>query len=444
MTLDAKGQRFLVLGAGATGTAVAEFLARAGGKVCIVDRSPARLSAAELPEGVQRRPEDSGVDVGSMDVVVPSPGVARDHPLLRQAQAGAIPVLSEIELAYRVLECPIVAITGTNGKSTTTVLIGEMFRHAGVAAFVGGNLGTPLIDACRSASPFAVAVVEVSSFQLEWVSTFRPRISVLLNLTPDHLDRYADMADYGRAKANLIRMQEASDDAVLNRDDPWVWEQRHATRAAVISFGREEVEFGSYLDGDDAVVCAPNARPRRYDLKASPLQGVHNRENLMAAATVATVWGLPSEAIEAAIRATQPLPHRLERVRVVAGVAYYDDSKGTNVGAVAKSLESFPGGVVLLVGGYDKGADFREIEDLLRDRVTRVVAFGAAAATIAEQIEDVVPTEIVGGLEDAVRTAARVAPPGGAVVLSPGCASFDEFTDYGDRGRRFRAWVEAL
>lgn len=444
MTFEARGQRHLVVGAGATGTAVARFLADAGGSVRLVDRDAAALDRAELPPDVERRVDTGADDVAGFDVVVPSPGVPRDHPLLRAAQARAVPVLGEIELAARVLRCPIVAITGTNGKSTTTVLVGEMFRHAGVAAFVGGNLGTPLIEACRRGSDFAVAVAEVSSFQLEWVATFRPRIAVLLNLTPDHLDRYADMEDYGRAKANLLRMQEPSDFAVLNRDDRWVWEQRAATRATVISFGRDEVEFGSYLDGDELVVRGPAARPQRYDLAAAPLQGAHNRENILAAATAATVWGLPPAAIAAAIRETRPLPHRLACVREVAGVAFYDDSKGTNVGAVAKSLESFPGGVILLAGGYDKGADFRTIAPLLQARVRRVVAFGAAAATIAAQLDGVVPVTVAGGLEAAVGVAAAAAEPGDVVVLSPGCASFDEFSDYRDRGRRFREWVEAL
>jgi UDP-N-acetylmuramoylalanine--D-glutamate ligase len=444
MTFDAKGQRHLVIGAGATGAAVARFLAGEGGKVCVADRAEAALEKADLPPGVERRADDGRIDLASFDVVVPSPGVPRDHPLLRGAQQRAIPILGEIELAFRNLRCPVVAITGTNGKSTTTVVLGEMFRHAGIDAFVGGNLGTPLIDACLPGAAPAVAVAEVSSFQLEWVATFRPRIAVLLNLTPDHLDRYADMEDYGKAKANLLRMQEPGDFAVLNRDDVWVWEQRQATRATVISFGREPVEFGSFLDGDEMVVRGPDARPQRYDLRAAPLQGAHNRENLLAAATAATVWGLPAAAIAAAIRETRSLPHRLECVRVVAGVAYYDDSKGTNVGAVAKSLASFPGGVILLAGGYDKGADFGSIAALLRERVSRVIAFGAAAATIASQVGPLVPTTVAGGLADAVREAAAVARAGEVVVLSPGCASFDEFSDYRDRGRRFRQWVEAL
>jgi len=436
--------RHLVLGAGATGCAVARFLTARGGTVCVIDRSAAALTAAKLPDGVACRVETEPIALESFDVVVPSPGVPRSHPLLRGAQALGIPILSEIELAFRALTCPVVAITGTNGKSTTTVLLGEMFRNAGIAAFVGGNLGTPLVEACLSATSYAVAVVEVSSFQLEWVSAFRPRIAVVLNLTPDHLDRYADMADYGEAKANLLRMQEPTDCAVLNRDDTWVWEQRQRTRASVISFGREPVEFGSFIDGDEMVIRGPHARPQHYSLTDVLLQGAHNRENLLAAATAATLWGLPRAAIEAAIRNVRALPHRLEHVRDVGGVGYFDDSKGTNVGAVAKSVESFPGGVVLLAGGYDKGADFRQIAALLRTRVGHLIAFGAAGPTIAAQVTGVVPVTVVSGLAAAVATAAQTARAGDRVLLSPGCASFDEFTDYRERGSRFRALVEAL
>ncbi len=443
MSFDAKGQRYLVVGAGATGAAVARFLVGAGGTVVVVDRDTAALDTANLPRGVDRAHERD-VEPSSFAGIIPSPGVARTHPILQRARQASVPVLAEIELAFRAVRCPVIAITGTNGKSTTTVLLGNMFREAGIATFVGGNLGTPMIEAVAANPEPAVAVVEVSSFQLEWVSTFRPHVAVFLNLTPDHLDRYSDMEEYGRAKANLFPMQQAEDFAVLNRDDAWVWEMRHRTRAKVLSFGREEVEFGSYADGDEIVVRGARSRPHRFDVSVSPLQGAHNRENLLAATTVATVWGLPDEAIAAAIRATRGLPHRLEPVRTVDGVAYFDDSKGTNVGAVAKSLASFPEGVILLAGGYDKGSDFSEIEDLVRQRVRHVITFGVAGPGIATQLRSVVPTSIVAGLEAGVKLAAELAHPGDTVLLSPGCASFDEFANYADRGRRFRQWVEAL
>jgi len=444
MSLDSIERSYLVLGAGVSGRAVARFLCESGASVSLYDRSAQAWQSAELPVEVRTLDDLDRIDPASFDVVVPSPGIARSHPLLVAAQQAGVPILSEIELAYRALSCPIVAITGTNGKSTTTVLLGEMFRCAGSEVFVGGNLGTPLIEACRAGHSYQVAVVEVSSFQLEWVSTFRPRLAVLLNLTPDHLDRYDDIDAYGEAKAHLLRMQEPQDFAVLNRDDPWVWQQRLRTRAMTISFGRAPVEFGSYLDGDDMVVWGSTAGPTRYNLGSTALQGAHNRENLLAAATAATVWGLPPAAISAAIAAARALPHRLQLVAEVAGVRYFDDSKGTNVGAMAKSIESFAGNIILLAGGYDKGGNFAELGDRLSERVKLVVAFGAAGPTIESQVSDIVRTVRVQGLADAVMLAAHEAVSGDVVLLSPGCASFDEFTDYRERGERFQQWVQTL
>jgi UDP-N-acetylmuramoylalanine--D-glutamate ligase len=363
---------------------------------------------------------------------------------VRRALAQCIPILSEIELAARFLTCPILAVSGTNGKSTTTVLLGAMLQEAGLRVFVGGNLGTPLIDACAAESEYQAAVVEVSSFQLEWVYSFRPRVAVLLNLTPDHLDRYDSMDEYGRVKAALLAVQQPDDIAVLNRDDPWVWEQRRNTRAAVISFGRDPVEFGSFVDGEVLIYWGPEATPRRFPLAGVPLQGAHNRENMMAAATAAAIWGVSSIAIQRALEQTAGLPHRLELVCERAGVRFYDDSKGTNVGAMEKSVASFERGVILLAGGYDKGGDFSVLEPLLRSRVKHLVLFGAAGPKIRSQVCAPVPHSLVPDLAAAVREAAVHAGAGDTVLLSPGCASFDEFTDYAARGRRFRELVEAL
>ena len=445
MTVNVADQRFLVIGAGKTGQSVSRFVAARGGSVRLVERSPAVLAEAPLPAAVETRVADDGADLlRAIDVVVPSPGVPRSHGLLQRAVARGIPVISEIELAARALSCPIVAVTGTNGKSTTTVLLGEMLRGAGLRVFVGGNLGTPLIDACTEGSALQVAVVEVSSFQLEWVDSFRPRIAVFLNLTPDHLDRYAGVDEYARAKAALFAAQQPSDVAVLNRDDPWVWEQRRSTRAAVISFGAEPVEFGSFIDGDALIYWGPEPAPRRFPLAKTQLHGAHNRENMMAATTAAAIWGVGNEAIRRALECTPSLPHRLELVQEHAGVRFYDDSKGTNVGALEKSVRSFAGGVILLAGGYDKGGDFTGLAPLLTARATHVVCFGAAGPKIHAQLGGVVPTSLVADLAAAVQTAAGLAHPGDTVLLSPGCASFDEFTDYAARGRRFRELVAAL
>jgi len=445
MTLRVADRRFLVIGAGTTGQSVARFVVRHGGRVRLVERSAAVLATVAIPDGIEVRDTDDSADLlQGVDVVIPSPGVPRSHVLLRCALAQCIPILSEIEVAGRVLSCPLLAVTGTNGKSTTTTLLGAMLRAAGVRVFVGGNLGTPLIDACASETEYEAAVVEVSSFQLEWVYSFRPRIAVLLNLTPDHLDRYANVAEYGRAKAALLAVQRPEDIAVLNRDDPWVWEQRRATRAAVVSFGRDPVEFGTFVDGDTLIYWGPAAAPRRFPLTTVSLPGAHNRENIMAATTAAALWGASDEAISRALSTTAPLPHRLEFVREHAGVRFFDDSKGTNVGAMEKSIASFGQGVILLAGGYDKGGDFGVLVPLLRARVKHLVLFGAAAPTIRRQVGDGIPSSLVADLNAAVHEAAARARSGDTVLLSPGCASFDEFTDYAARGRRFRELVEAL
>lgn len=444
--MDLTDRRALVIGAGRTGQSVARFLVGRGAVVRLSERRAALLEQARLDPTVERVLDDGTTAVlRDVDLVVPSPGVPRTHPLLQHALARGVNVLSETELAYRFLPCPLLAITGTNGKSTTTTLLGAMLATGGEPVFVGGNLGTPLIDAVQADTPpYVAAVAEISSFQLEWVQTFRPFIGVLLNLTPDHLDRYADLADYGAAKAALLARQRSDDVAVLNRDDAWVWDQRLRTRATTISFGREPVEFGAFIDGDALVYWGPDPQPRRFPLANVRLQGAHNHENMLAAVTAASIWGVPADRIQQVLDETEGLPHRLEFVREYRGARYYDDSKGTNVGAVIKSLEGFTHGVILLVGGYDKGGDFSMLRPLLQSRVKQTICFGAARETIAAQVEGAGSLAVVAGLSDAVQTAAAAAAPGDTVLLSPGCASFDEFTDYAARGRRFRALVEAL
>ncbi|MFQ5667238.1 MAG: UDP-N-acetylmuramoyl-L-alanine--D-glutamate ligase [Candidatus Binatia bacterium] len=445
MTIRIADQRFLVVGAGKTGQSVAAFLVGRGGQVRLVERCAANVACAQLPAGIDVRIGDTARDLlRDIAAVIPSPGVPRSHVLLRRAVSRGIPVLSEIELGARFLHCPLLAVTGTNGKSTTTALLGAMLKEAGMHVFVGGNLGTPLIEACGVEPAFQAAVVEVSSFQLEWVYTFRPRVAVLLNLTADHLDRYAGMAEYGRAKAAMLAGQRPGDFAVLNRDDPWVWEQRRNIRAGAISFGREPVEFGSFVDGDTLIYWGPEPTARRFSLDGVSLQGAHNRENIMAATTAAAIWGVPTQAIQRALESARGLPHRLEFVRERAGVRFFDDSKGTNVGAVEKSVTSFTQGVILLAGGFDKRGDFAHLLPLLRTHVKYVVLFGAAGPRIQSQLDHVVPHSLVPDLAAAVREAAEQACAGDTVLLSPGCASFDEFSDYAARGRRFRELVEAL
>jgi UDP-N-acetylmuramoylalanine--D-glutamate ligase len=438
------GLRALVIGAARTGRAAGRVLAAHGARVRVLERDRAATRDPQWPAAVELCVGDDTADsLDGVDLVVPSPGVAHDHPVLARAVARGVPVWSEIELAARLLSCPILAITGTNGKSTTTVLLGNMLTAAGQHVFVGGNLGTPLSDAVTSGDRWDAAVAEVSSFQLEWVPTFRPAVAVLLNLTPDHQDRYPRPADYGRAKANLLAHQEDTDIAVLNRDDAWVWQQRRHTRATVLSFGRDPVEFGTFIDGDDAVVWAAG-HPQRYAFSDSPLRGAHNRENLLAAITAASAWNVAPDAIRTGMRQTAGLPHRLALVRERDGVRWFDDSKATNVGAVEKSIDSFSGAMVLLLGGYDKGGNFAALRPRITAHGATVICFGGAGASIAAQLGAAIGAEVVPDLGAAVARAALLARPGQAVVLAPGCASFDEFRDYHERGERFRALVEAL
>lgn len=442
MTQELGVRRAVVVGAGRAGRSVARVLAEAGSSVRVFERRGDAMRDPAWPEAVELCAGDGGVgeSLDGVDIVVPSPGVAREHPLLARAVARGIPVWSEIELAARLLTCPIVAVTGTNGKSTTTVLLGNMLAADGRRVFVGGNLGTPLAEAAGGS--WDVAVAEVSSFQLEWVPSFRPAIAVMLNLTPDHQDRYANLADYGAAKANLLAHQQPGDIAVLNRDDAWVWSLRRNARAEVRSFGLDPGRGGTYVDREEAVVPGPSGE-RRFAFAESPLRGAHNRENLLAAITAAAAAGVSDDAIRAGMHATAGLPHRLQQVAERGGVGWYDDSKATNIGAVEKSIDSFPGGIVLLLGGYDKGGDFAALRPRIDARVAAVICFGAAGPSIAAQLGEsgacVVPR-----LADAVRRAAERARPGQAVLLAPGCASFDEFRDYHERGQRFRALVEAL
>ena len=436
----------LVLGFRRTGQAVAAALAARGVRVRVADARPAAaLGVTGAPAGVELRlGEDGPALLAGVELVVPSPGVPRDAPVLAAAERRGIPVWSEIELAFRLLACPLVAITGTNGKSTTTSLIGLALERAGRRTFIGGNLGTPLISALDQAPEIAVA--EVSSFQLEWVERLRPRVGCLLNLTPDHLDRHASFAEYREAKARLFAAQEAEDFAVVNRDDAEAWRAVAGVRARMVSFGTGAVACGAFAGEGFVALCLPAAtEEERYGLGRTRLAGRHNLENILAAVTVARLAGAPPAAVQAAIDEIEPLPHRLARVAERGGVAWYDDSKATNVGAAAKSLDSFAGPVVLLAGGVDKGGGYDALAASAAGKVRLALVFGEAADRVGAALAAVaVPVERVRTLEQAVARAAAVAGAGDTVLLAPACASFDMFADYAARGRAFRAAVEAL
>ena len=444
--MELQGKHVMVLGLARTGREVARFLARQGARVCVSDfRAEGELrgeveALSDLPIRFLLGGEQAAW-LDGVEIVIPSPGVPSGNPLLREAGARGIRILSEIELAYRFLKAPLVAITGTNGKSTTTTLVGEILKAQGIKAFVGGNIGAPLIGFVGG--DWEWGVVEVSSFQLEWVEQFRPRIAVLLNLTEDHLDRYEDFASYCRAKERIFAAQKKEDVAVLNRDDPVVWSMGSRLRGRVISFGGAEAEQGVYATASE-IVWRGAARQERFPLRNVKIQGVHNVENLMAAVAVAKAVGVPALTIQGVIEAFPGLEHRLEFVREKGGVRFYNDSKGTNVGALLKSLMSFSAPVILLAGGVDKGGDYRILEREVGAKVKRLVLFGAAKERIHAALGHLVDTVVVESLEEAVQEAARSARPGDVVLLSPACSSFDMFQNYAERGRAFKALVREL
>ena len=433
------------MGLARTGRECASFLARRGARVAVTDlRAEQELkqdmeALAEFPIRYFLGGEDRRC-LDGVDCVVLSPGVPAENALVQEAIRRGIKILSEIELAYRFLRAPLIAITGTNGKSTTTTLVGEMLK-ANAKAFVGGNIGTPLIGFVDG--EWQWGVVEISSFQLEWIEEFRPRISVLLNLTEDHLDRYPSFRAYCQAKQRIFEAQTEDDLAILNRDDPLVWEMRKRIRARVISFGFSEVREGVFVSSRE-IVWRAAAKEEKFPLALVKIQGVHNVENMMAAIAAAKSAGLSASAIQKVLEEFSGLEHRLEFVREKDGVRYYNDSKGTNVGAVVKSLASFCDPVILLAGGVDKGGDYGALRQEIEQKVRRLVLFGEAKEIIAQALGGLTDTVTVENLEAAVRDASSQARSGDVVLLSPACSSFDMFRDYAERGRVFKALVHGL
>jgi UDP-N-acetylmuramoylalanine--D-glutamate ligase len=444
--MELKGKKFLVLGLARTGKACARFLVNRGATVSVSDLR----SGAELQEEMTDLKglalsyflggEDRQVLAG-VDCVIPSPGVRADNPLLCDAVERRIAVLSEIEIAYRFLPAPLVAITGTNGKSTTTTLAGEMLKAGGKKVFIGGNIGAPLIGFVSG--EWEWGVVEISSFQLEWVEQFRPRIAALLNLSEDHLDRYPDFAAYCQAKERIFAAQREDDIAILNRDDPRVWALRERLEASVVSFGFGEVTDGVYALSD-AIIWRDGSKEEKFPLGGVKIQGVHNVENMMAAVAVAKAVGVSQAAIQRTLEEFPGLEHRLEFVRERNGVRFYNDSKGTNVGAVMKSLASFSAPVLLLAGGVDKGGGYGVLREAIQQKVRRLILFGAARQIIANALGDLTSTVVVGDLAAAVRDASEHAQPGDVVLFSPACSSFDMFRNYAERGKAFKSLVQAL
>ncbi len=438
-----ENRRVMVAGLGVSGRAAARFLAARKAALVLCDRGP-DIGTSELPPGEIHLGDDDPAWLDGVDLVVSSPGVPPDSVLLSEARRRGIPVLGELELASRFARGPLIAITGTNGKSTVTTMLGGILERAGLGVFVGGNLGVPLIEAAES--EFDALVVEVSSFQLETIATFHPHVAVHLNLTDDHFERYRGLDDYGQAKARVFENQGAGDWAILNRDDPNVWALAPGLRARLVGFG-----FDAPSSGDDAIWPEGRAlafriggREGRVELSNFKLPGRHNLANAMAASAAALAMGVAPAAIDAALAEFRPLAHRLEFVREWRGVTFIDDSKATNVGAVVEALEAVERPIVLIAGGMDKGGDYAPLRKPLAERVKLAILIGAARDTMRRALDGATELAMLAELADAVGLAARVARPGDTVMLSPACSSFDQFRNYAQRGEIFQKLVRAL
>jgi UDP-N-acetylmuramoylalanine--D-glutamate ligase len=461
--MDVNGKRVLVVGLGKSGVASALFLKRHGARVTVSDTKSGDELRNEIPVLL-----DHGITVETgghgertfrgQDLIVVSPGVPVDAPLLVQARSLGEPVIGEVELAAQFLPGPIVAITGSNGKTTTTTLTGEIMTAAGFPTLVGGNIGTPAISLAERARPETVIVLEISSFQLETIQNFRPKIAVVLNVTPDHLDRHRTLEVYADAKARVFENQLQSDFAVLNADDATCVAMAGRTKAQVFWFSRQkEVERGAWVRDGNIVFRdgrSETKTPQREIMQVSeiPLKGAHNLENVLAAVCAGALMGCAPQKIRQAVQHFKAVEHRLEFVATVRGVDYYNDSKATNVDATIKALESFPANIHLILGGKDKGSDYTVLNNLLRQRVKRVYTIGAAAAKIESQIVSSAGQGRTGGpevvhaetLENAIRKAHAAAQPGDIVLLAPACASFDQFKNYEHRGQVFKEIVRGL
>lgn len=445
--MDLKAKKVAVIGVGKTGLATARFLAGREARIALTDAKPlsawGEASAALENLQAELTVAPYGPEIlTDADLVVPSPGIYPDNPILVEAVRRGIPVLSEIELAWRFLKTPLVAITGTNGKTTVTSLIGEILRGAGEKIFVGGNIGAPLIGYVDGPQGADWAIVEVSSFQLQWAQTFHPRIAVLLNVTSDHIDYHGSFHAYRKIKERIFARQNAGDLAILNADEETTASLcgRLAARTELFSTSGA-VDHGMFLSGEILVHLLPAGGKEEYPLAMIHLPGRHNCENVMAAILAARACGCPPPAIVRAVDGFRGIAHRIEYAGEKNGVLFYDDSKGTNVGAVMRALESFSQPVVLLLGGRDKEGDFQTLAPLIHRGVKELVLFGEAREKINDLVGGVVKTTLAPTMKEAMEKAYSSASPGDVVLLSPGCASFDEFRDYKERGDRFQEWV---
>jgi UDP-N-acetylmuramoylalanine--D-glutamate ligase len=447
--MELKGKKVLVVGLGKSGLAAALFLRHRGAQVTVSDARSAEALAKDIPalldEGIMVETGGHGLlTFRRQDLIVVSPGVPLNTPELAQVKSFGLPVIGELELAARFLKGRTLAITGSNGKTTTTALVGEILQKAGKPTLVGGNIGVPVVELIDQSTDETWSVLEVSSFQLESTERFHPRIAVILNITPDHLDRHGSFENYALAKERIFAAQDESDVVVLNADNA------RAAQAAVRSVGKvyffsieHSVMQGAWVEDGLLVYRAGKDEPleKIMPLSGVPLQGAHNVENVLAAVCASRLAGVSAEQIRSGVEAFKAVEHRLEFVAKVDGVDFYNDSKATNVDATAKAVASFSTGIHLILGGKDKDSDYTQLAELLRTRVRAIYTIGSAAAKIESQLRGVVSIHSCQTLEKAVSAAASAARPGEVVLLAPACSSFDQFENYEQRGRAFKELV---
>lgn len=449
--MDLKGKKVVVVGLGRSGLALVDFLCRRGARVMATDKkSEAELGAHTL---TLLRALDVQLELGhhsdatllGSDLILLSPGVPLSIEPIQRALEAHIPVLGEVEIAAQFLKGCVIGVTGSNGKTTVTSLIGAILSRAGFFTQVGGNIGTPLTSLIDHSREDGLTVVELSSFQLETIETFRPHIAVMTNISPDHLDRHKTLGEYIQAKRRIFLNQTEADWAVLNADDPIVIEMMYDTPARPILFSRRrELDEGVFVRQDDIVCRMDGEEQSLIGLHEIPLRGWHNVENVMAAMAAGIATGASIEAMREAVKTFPGVEHRLEWVARIDEVDYYNDSKATNVDSTIKALEAFEGNVIVILGGRDKGSTFEPLRPLIAERAKHVLLLGEASLKIARALEGAAPLTAVTSMAEAVQRAHELAEPGDTVLLAPACASFDLFENYEHRGRVFQDEVRKL
>jgi UDP-N-acetylmuramoylalanine--D-glutamate ligase len=453
--MNYSGKSILVAGAGRSGIAAARFLLDRGARVILTDvksretlesgMAPLLNMAAHAGELVLELGGHRNESFAHCDLVIVSPGIPLALPMFDISRKAGIPVIAEVELASRHLKGKIVGITGSNGKTTTTTLVSRLLKGAGLKGSAAGNIGAPLIGFVEESSPEDIYAVELSSFQLEGIQKFRPRIAALLNLTPDHLDRYAGFDGYIAAKQRIFMNQRKTDFAVLNADDIRTAAMAKDISAQVAWFSRRTApEVGAFIRERRVIFRDEKRELDLFGVDAVPLKGSHNLENVLAACAVAILSGAAPDSIEESIRQFPGVEHRIEFVAELEGVQYFNDSKATNVDATLKSIEAFNGNILLIAGGRDKAGDFNALRSPVRERVKHMVTIGEAAEKLKRALADVTDVGEARSMEEAVARCRQLARPGDVVLLAPACASFDMFQDYEHRGRIFKEAVRNL